>query len=176
MPWAENATQGFGSCRHTHRGFAGPWAARDGHCVEAYLHFGLARVMGVDKYMEVGDGTSMTGELLFAEGLHGTLPIPGECAEDYDAQIALMQRIVHSHFQSESIRSIWLATALSNEALGKSRTCRRPAATRPPSSVTRDPGVLTERAASTGFHPTWKLPPGSHPEVTQEIAQRPRRS
>jgi ribosomal peptide maturation radical SAM protein 1 len=44
---------------------------RGGHCQEAYLHFGLAGLIGIEKYMQVGDGTSLTGELLFAEGLHG---------------------------------------------------------------------------------------------------------
>jgi ribosomal peptide maturation radical SAM protein 1 len=44
---------------------------RGGRCVEAYPHFVLAELVGVEKYLEVGDGTSLTGELLFAEGLHG---------------------------------------------------------------------------------------------------------
>ncbi len=44
---------------------------RGGRCEEAYLHFELARHLGPDRYLEVGGGKELTGELLFAEGLHG---------------------------------------------------------------------------------------------------------
>lgn len=44
---------------------------RGGRCREAYPHFDLVRILGPEKYLEVGDGTSLAGELLFAEGLHG---------------------------------------------------------------------------------------------------------
>lgn len=44
---------------------------RGGRCEELYLHFELARHLGPDRYLEVGGGKDLTGELLFAEGLHG---------------------------------------------------------------------------------------------------------
>lgn len=44
---------------------------RGGRCREAYPHFDLVSILGAEKYLEVGDGTSLAGELLFAEGLHG---------------------------------------------------------------------------------------------------------
>lgn len=42
---------------------------------ETYLHFGLARVLGPDRYMKVAAGSTragLVGELFFAEELHGT--------------------------------------------------------------------------------------------------------
>lgn len=44
---------------------------RGGSCAEAYPHFELAGLLGVEKYGQVGGGTNLAGELLFAEGLHG---------------------------------------------------------------------------------------------------------
>jgi ribosomal peptide maturation radical SAM protein 1 len=44
-------------------------------CVEAYLHFELARLIGGETYRRLSDGMQgLDGELLFAEGLHGELP------------------------------------------------------------------------------------------------------
>jgi ribosomal peptide maturation radical SAM protein 1 len=43
------------------------------HCGEAYLHFEFARLVGTETYKSVADATSgLVGELIFAEGLHGT--------------------------------------------------------------------------------------------------------
>ena len=42
-------------------------------CSESYLHFDFARIIGQDKYNLVTDaGSGLKGELIFAEGLHGT--------------------------------------------------------------------------------------------------------
>ncbi len=42
-------------------------------CSEVYLHFDFARLIGEDKYNLIIDaGSGLKGELLFAEGLHGT--------------------------------------------------------------------------------------------------------
>jgi ribosomal peptide maturation radical SAM protein 1 len=47
-------------------------------CSEAYLHFDFARLIGEEKYCLITDaGSGLKGELLFAEGLHGT-PEAGE--------------------------------------------------------------------------------------------------
>ena len=42
-------------------------------CSESYLHFDFARIIGEEKYCQITDaGSGLKGELLFAEGLHGT--------------------------------------------------------------------------------------------------------
>lgn len=47
--------------------------SRNIHCTEAYLHFDFARLIGEDKYSLITNAVSgLKGELLFAEGLHGT--------------------------------------------------------------------------------------------------------
>jgi hypothetical protein len=47
------------------------------HCVEAYLHFEFARLVGTEVYRQLSDGVDgLSGELLFAEGLWGELPSP----------------------------------------------------------------------------------------------------
>jgi len=54
-------------------------------CSEAYLHFDFARLIGEDKYCLITDaGSGLKGELLFAEGLHGT-------PEDAETQDQLSQ-------------------------------------------------------------------------------------
>lgn len=53
---------------------------RGGRCEEAYPHFELARHLGLETYLEVGGGTSLAGELLFAEGLHGPSDEPAVAA------------------------------------------------------------------------------------------------
>jgi ribosomal peptide maturation radical SAM protein 1 len=46
-------------------------------CAEAYLHFDFARLIGEEQYSRVsGNHAGLRGELLFAEGLHGTLEDP----------------------------------------------------------------------------------------------------
>src|SRR5512147_1999797 len=46
-------------------------------CEEAYPHFTLARIIGAVRYQRVIEGfTGLVGELLFAEGLHGTIADP----------------------------------------------------------------------------------------------------
>ena len=43
------------------------------YCSEAYLHFDFARLIGEEKYCLITDaGSGLKGEMLFAEGLHGT--------------------------------------------------------------------------------------------------------
>ena len=47
--------------------------SRNIECSEAYLHFDFARLIGDTKYSQITDaGTGLKGEMLFAEGLHGT--------------------------------------------------------------------------------------------------------
>jgi hypothetical protein len=47
-------------------------------CAEAYVHFDLARIMGPERYHAVTVGQNgWTGELFFAEALHGELADPG---------------------------------------------------------------------------------------------------
>ncbi len=42
-------------------------------CTESYLHFDFARLIGENKYSQITDaGSGLKGEMLFAEGLHGT--------------------------------------------------------------------------------------------------------
>ena len=42
-------------------------------CTESYLHFNFARLIGEQKYSQITDaGSGLKGEMLFAEGLHGT--------------------------------------------------------------------------------------------------------
>src|ERR1700690_1379051 len=54
-------------------------------CSEAYLHFDFARLIGEEKYCLITDaGSGLKGELLFAEGLHGT-------PEDAETQAELSQ-------------------------------------------------------------------------------------
>lgn len=44
-------------------------------CAEAYVHFELARLIGADRYRQITDGMEgLSGELLFAEALHGEVP------------------------------------------------------------------------------------------------------
>lgn len=45
-------------------------------CAEAYPHFDLARIVGLDRYAELAGGWNQAGELLFAEGLHGEPSAP----------------------------------------------------------------------------------------------------
>jgi len=50
-------------------------------CTEAYLHFDFVRIIGEAKYSQITDaGSGLKGELLFAEGLHGT-PTENEARE-----------------------------------------------------------------------------------------------
>jgi hypothetical protein len=48
--------------------------SRGFECREVYAHFELARLMGPGRYQEITDGSDgLSGELLFAEALHGEI-------------------------------------------------------------------------------------------------------
>jgi ribosomal peptide maturation radical SAM protein 1 len=74
-------------------------------CTEAYLQFELARLVGAERYRQLGEGTrGLDCELLFAEGLHGRLESP-------DAQARLAE-LFGSPAERSSIRRDFEARCL----------------------------------------------------------------